>query len=134
MRTSMNATCVITDPARTTRGPWDEQTGSYGPPVPFQVYPDPQATEDAPCRVQRIASGREAVQAGVQVEYRGYLITIPADAPAIHPDYEVHVTDAINDPNLPGEMFTVTDVLLGSERFERDLFCTHNESTEAVNP
>ncbi|WP_163540834.1 DUF6093 family protein [Occultella kanbiaonis] len=126
--TSMNAYCVISDPTRTVPGAWNNETGTRGPDTPYVVYPAPGSDEAAaPCRVQRLQSATDNMQAGQSVTERPYLVTIPADAPLIEQGYVVDFTAAINDPHLAGGRVYVADVMSGSERFERDLVCTQNQ-------
>ena len=101
-------------------------------------YPDFTPTEDTVlvetvCRVQQQnRSGREDAQ-GQLVDTRDYLVTLPADAwPAgtvvddtgpivVVTGYEAgHAGDA----DLVGRRLRVEQVLHGTLRFERDLYCT----------
>ena len=101
-------------------------------------YPDFTPTEDTVlvetvCRVQQQnRAGREDAQ-GQLVDTRDYLVTLPADAwPAgtvvddtgpivVVTGYEAgHAGDA----DLVGRRLRVEQVLHGTLRFERDLYCT----------
>lgn len=129
----MNAACVITDPARTIPGAWDNTTGTYGPSTPFVVLPTDTVDKDGgwPCRVQALTGERGAEQVGQDSSTRRYLVQLHDPNLATLPDLEVgHVvtiTGAINDPHLVGLDLTVEDVQHGSERFTRDVMCTHNQ-------
>lgn len=125
MASTRNATCQITDPTRETPGQFDPNTGTTSAPVPFIVYPAPGMP--GTCRVQEIDSATTAMQAGQEVTQRRYLVAIDADAAPVEPGWPVTVTACGNDPQLVGQTLYVADVQLGSERFERDLICTHNQ-------
>lgn len=129
----MNAACVVTDPARATTGAWDDETGEYSPSTPFVLVPPPTALDEDgwPCRVQRLLGDTDAEQAGQDSTTRRYLIQLDDPGLATLPDVEVGhivtVTAAVNDPHLVGLHLTVVDVQHGSERFTRDVVCTHNQ-------
>lgn len=78
-------------------------------------------------RVQAVKSGRtdgSTVVAGDEVHVAGYLMTLPLEVDPAVGDL-VDVDDAYaDDPALAGRTLRVTDVILGSERFERDVFAT----------
>lgn len=128
----MNAACVITDPARSTPGgPIDPVTGTYPPPTPFYVVPAPEGADGWPCRVQAVQGEQGTQQAGQVSTDRRYLVQLHDPDLATLPDVEVGhvvtVTAATNDPHLVGLHLTVEDVQHGSERFTRDVVCTHNQ-------
>ncbi|WP_068325032.1 DUF6093 family protein [Janibacter terrae] len=129
----MNAACVITDPAHATPGAWDDTTGTYAPSAPFVLLPPPDGPEEDgwPCRVQAIQSDQDAEQAGQASTTRRYLVQLHDPDLTTLPDLEqghvVTIVTAINDPHLTGLDLVVEDVQHGSERFTRDLVCTHNQ-------
>lgn len=134
----MNARCVITDPARTTPGEWDDETGTYGPPTPHLVLPaHPDGGDGWPCRVQADRRVEPTEQAGQLSTMRSYLVQLDdpdlATVPDIERGYLVHVTQAENDPRLEGEQLRVADVQHGSERFTRDLIVEHNQQARPAD-
>lgn len=124
----MNAACVITDPTRTVPGEWDEATGEYGPGTPFVVL---DGDPGWPCRVQAVQSDQDSEQAGQGSTTRRYLIQLHdpdlEGLPDVEEGHVVAVTSAVNDPHLVGLHLQVVDVQHGSERFTRDVVCTHNQ-------
>lgn len=127
----MNATCVITDPARSTPGGWNDETGTYDPPTPHYVVPAPAGEPGWPCRVQALQSDRDSEQAGQDSTTRAYLVQLDDPDLTGLPDLEVghviEVTAAVNDPHLVDVDLTVVDVQHGSERFTRDVVAEHNQ-------
>lgn len=121
----MNATCVITDPARATPGAWDDATGTYGPSTPFVVV------DTTACRVQALTSDQDTEQAGQDSTIRDYLVQLDdpglVSLPDLEVGYVVTITAATNDPHLVGLALTIRDVQHGSERFTRDVVVTHNQ-------
>lgn len=110
---TMTATVEIRQPGGTQE--WDDASESTVT-VPFAPY----ATVAA--RVQALTNDAQVVDAAEQsVTVSGYLVTVPADTSPAR-GHLVTVT-ATNDPLLEGRELRVTDVVLGSLRFERDLFC-----------
>lgn len=132
----MNAACVITDPARTIPGEWDEDTGEYGPSTPHVVLDAPPGKPGWPCRVQAVQSDQDSEQAGQDSTTRRYLAQLDDPNLAGLPDVEVGhvltVTAAVNDPHLVGLALTVVDVQHGSERFTRDVVLEHNQQTQTT--
>lgn len=130
----MNAACVITDPARSTPGEWDEDAGEYGPSTPHVVLAAPDGEPGWPCRVQAVQSDQSSEQAGQDSTTRRYLAQLDDPNLAGLPDVEVGhvltVTAAVNDPHLVGLRMTVVDVQHGSERFTRDVVLEHNQQTQ----
>lgn len=132
VETSFNAHVVITDPARTVPGIFDPATGTYGPPTPYVIAGGPTDTNPdwqggVPCRIQRQKDDRAITQADQPTVIRFYLLQLPADVPDIEVGYVATVTAALNDAHLVGEVLTATDVLHGSERFNRDVVWVHNQ-------
>lgn len=83
----------------------------------------PYAT-DLPARVQRLGGQpRDVVAAAVDEVAADYLITVPWATTTVQAGHVVTVLDATDDL-LVGRTFTVQHTALGTERFERDLFCT----------
>jgi hypothetical protein len=103
-----------------TKGPFDEDTGTY-PTVPNTPY------TTVPCRVQAMATMARRVENAEQaMTVAGYLVTVPAATTGIRVGHLGHVTGT-GDPDLDGHDLHVDDVVRGSLRFERDLFCTLTE-------
>ena len=132
----MNAACVITDPARSIPGGWDDDTGEYGPSTPFVVVAAPDGKPGWPCRVQRLLGDQDSEQAGQDSTTRRYLAQLHDPHLESLPDVEVGhvltVTAAANDPHLVGLALRVVDVQHGSERFTRDLTLEHNQQTQTT--
>ena len=156
---AMNALAVITDPARTTPGQWDEEAGAHGAPTPYVVAggpadPRPGWRAGVPLRLQQLDTDREVDQAEQTIALHRYLAQFPKDLPDIQVGYVVSFTDVINDPHLaraldtlapdtrvtgdtilavdgrPGMSMAVIDELHGSEMFTRDLILEHNQQPE----
>lgn len=116
---TMTATVTLREPGG-TQGPFDETTGTY-PLVPHPPY----AT--VPCRVQAVHTMARRINVAEDVlTVVGYLVTIPAALTGVRPGHLAAVTDS-SDPDLDGLVLNVDDVVLGSLRFERDLFCSLHE-------
>ena len=114
----MNAKCRIYDPALQVRG-WDSVTESATLDRGTPVY-------DGPCRIQALSDARSIPQADEQVAHRSYLVQLLFDAPAIRQGWTVEPYDVINDmAGLNNQVLIVEDPQEGSERFTRDLSCTH---------
>lgn len=129
---AFNATIIMTDPSRSTPGQWDPDTGTYGPSQLYIVVggaTDPNADwrEGVPCRIQRQRDDRAVDHAAQDIVIRLYLIQLPADVPDIEVGYRAEVLTCPNDPLFVGEYLTATDVLHGSERFNRDVAWVHNQ-------
>lgn len=78
---------------------------------------------DVPARVQALSGEARTVQLADDTEViADYLVVIPAD----HVVAGGHLVDVTNseDPALTGLTLRVEKAVLGTERFERDLFCT----------
>lgn len=127
----MNAACFITDPARSTPGGWNDDTGTYDPPTPHYVVPAPEGADGWPCRVQALQSDQDTEQAGQTSTVRPYLVQLDdpdlATLPDLEVGYLVQIVACRNDPHLVGLALTVRDVQHGSERFTRDLIVDHNQ-------
>lgn len=117
---SHNATCQVV--SKIVPGVWDDQAGTYGPPQILKPF-GPQS-----CRLQRIKDGRKVDQAEVDVFWREYMISLPADLPDIEVGWLIRIEQAPNDPLAEGQYFDVTDIYLGSELWERNLVTTHNQN------
>ena len=114
----MNAKCRIYDPALQVKG-WDSATESTTLDRGTPVY-------DGPCRIQALNNAQSTPQADEQVNHRSYLVQLLFDAPAIGEGWTVVPYDVINDTaGLNGQVLIVEDPQEGSERFTRDLICTH---------
>lgn len=132
----MNASCVITDPARTIPGAWDDDLGQYGPSTPFVVLPTDTSEEDGwLCRVQALNNDQDTEQAGQDSTVRAYLVQLDdpglATLPDIEVGYLVQIVACRNDPHLVGLALAVRDVQHGSERFTRDVIVEHSQQQPA---
>lgn len=84
--------------------------------VPHEPYAEPLA------RIQALAAAaRQVIAAGDREVVADYLVAVPAPIVAEHGDL-VDCTDT-GDPALDGHTLEVVQVVRGTERFERDLFC-----------
>lgn len=115
----MNGRCRIYDPATATTG-WDAPTESA-------TLDRGEAVYDGPCRVEPALSASDVLQADDAETVRGYLVQILFDAAAVEKDWVLIPYDVVNDAHLDGEVLTVDDVQLGTERFTRDLICSHTQ-------
>ena len=114
----MNAKCRIYDPALQVKG-WDSATESATLNRGTPVY-------DNLCRIQALNNAQSTPQADEQVTHRSYLVQLLFDAPAIGEGWTVEPYDVINDTaGLQDQVLIVDDPQEGSERFTRDLICTH---------
>ena len=106
------------------------QPGSY---PDFEAAPETVLVETV-CRVQQQGrSARRGDSQGQLVDSRDYLVTIPADAwptgTVVDDTGPILVVDGYlpghaGDPDLVGRHLRVEQVLHGTLRFERDLYCT----------
>lgn len=114
----MNARCRIYDPDEATAG-WDDDTESA-------TLTPGAAHYDGPCRIQALNNTATIPQADEEVRRRHYLVQLVMDAPPIREDWLVVPYDVLNDADgLDGQHLRVTDPQEGSERFTRDLICSH---------
>lgn len=75
------------------------------------------------CRVQALTNdARDVDAADDAVTVSGYLVTVPAHV-AAQVDHLVVATDT-GDTTLDGRALRVRDVVRGTHRFERDLYCS----------
>jgi hypothetical protein len=85
--------------------------------------PLPAYATDVPARIQALAGQARVVQlAGDEEVIADYLVTIPA-ARVVAGGQLVDVTTS-DDPDLTGRTLRVETAVRGTERFQRDLFCT----------
>lgn len=119
-RSTMTGKCRVIRPG---------QPGGY---PDFEAAPDVVLVETV-CRVQQQNRPGRVNAEGQLVDSRDYLVTIPADAwPAgtvVDDTGPILVVDGYlpghaGDPDLVGRHLRVEQVLHGTLRFERDLYCT----------
>lgn len=114
---TMNGTAALRHPGTTQT--WDDELEQN-----VEAPLDPFATVS--CRVQALATqARPVVTAGDREVVAQYLVVVPAStgtSELLELDL-VTLTDT-GDPLLDGRTLTVAQVVYGTERFERDLFCT----------
>ena len=105
------------------------QPGSY---PDFEDGPETVLVETV-CRVQQQNRPARGDSQGQLVDSRDYLVTIPADAwptgTVVDDTGPILVVDGYlpghaGDPDLVGRHLRVEQVLHGTLRFERDLYCT----------
>ncbi|GAB2762061.1 DUF6093 family protein [Nocardioides pakistanensis] len=112
---SKTATVTLRQPGTTTS--WDEanQRTVSTPLAPYAT--------DVPARIQALTNDARTVDAAEQqVTVAGYLVAVPLALDPAVGDL-IQVTSS-GDPTLDGRDLTVVDVVRGSLRLERDLFCT----------
>lgn len=111
---TMTATAAVRKPGTVQAWSDVEQQNVTVPKVPYYT---------GPCRVQALATqAREVVVAADDETVASYLITLTAATELAESDL-VRVTDS-GDPLLDGHSLRILQVVTGSLRFERDLFCT----------
>jgi hypothetical protein len=104
-------------------GAFDDTT-QQRPDVPLAAY-----ATDVPARVQAQKSTaiRGIVDAAEEtLHVAGYLVTLPLDTSAEIKAEDLIQVGSSTDPLLTGRTLRVVDLVRGSERFERDLFCILN--------
>lgn len=115
---------VVTKAARGTcsiRPPGTTQTWSDS--LDQMVATPKTAYFDGPCRIQALGNqARQPITAGDKETVAEYLIAIGLDeADPVEGD---HITIKTGDDALAGQVLRINRVARGTERFERDLFCT----------
>ncbi|MGG5257463.1 DUF6093 family protein [Phycicoccus avicenniae] len=113
----MNGRCRIYDPTTETTG-WDDATESRTLERGLPVYADA-------CRIQALVDVRTEVQADEEVGRRRYLVQLLFDAPPLEKGWVLVPYGCTNDPQLEGAELVIDDIQLGTERFTRDIACTH---------
>ncbi|WP_435744910.1 DUF6093 family protein [Nocardioides sp. SYSU DS0663] len=107
------------------RKPGTTQAWSDAEEQMVAVLLDPYWTGTA--RVQALATqARVVVTAGDTETVASYLVAVDAAAVPAEGDL-VDVSAGSGDPLLDGRTLRVLQVLVGTERMERDLFCTLND-------
>lgn len=102
-----------------------------------RTVPTPHApyATGVPVRVQahrETAVDRAADVADQTIEVAGYLVTLPrgdAGADQIAPGHLIDITSS-SDPLAAGVTFRVIELVLGTLRFERDVFAVVNDQTD----
>jgi hypothetical protein len=103
--------------AGTGPGAYNEGTGKTDPPARVPIG------GALPCRIQPRAAADRIARVGDQLlTLRGYLVTLPHDAPDILVD-DLGTVTAADDALLVGRVLKVLDVVYASEQWERDLTC-----------
>jgi len=114
-RTMHDAACEIRAPGTTQA--WNAATEQMDA-VPLDPY------YTGGCRIQALTNdARTTVLAEDPELVAGYLVVVPADVDTAAEGHLVKVTDS-HDIALTGRVLVVRDVVRGSQRFERDLYCT----------
>lgn len=118
----MNGCCRIYNPATATTG-WNATTESATLARSTPVY-------DGPCRIEAALTADTAVQADDAQTVRSYLVQVLFDAAPIEADagWVLIPYACTNDAQLDGLVLAVDDVQFGTERFTRDLMCSHTQS------
>jgi len=106
-------------------------TGRRTEYTPLAAYATAQAARVQAQTSRAVQPGKEQAEETLQVA--GYLVTITLDRPADQEPAAGDLVDvtASDDPLLTGRTLKVADVVRGSLRFERDLFCTLVDPAEA---
>lgn len=122
--------CVIVDPKSGGDLVYDENGKTSKRTAPDAKY-------DGACRVQvQQSQDARTVVGDQQTTTIEYLVAINLLGDGVdrdEPVAEPHVGDRVTvtqsgDASLDGQSLTVTSVAVGTERFERDLFCVLDES------
>ncbi|GAW54742.1 DUF6093 family protein [Nocardioides sp. PD653] len=112
---TMLGTCSLRHPGTTED--WSDELEQMVE-VPLAPY-----AADTPCRVQALATqARPVVTAGDREVVAQYLVTVPAHLFPYELDL-VTVTGS-GDALLDDQTLLVVQVVRGTERFERDMFCS----------
>lgn len=99
-----------------TDGGWDDETDQV------KVTPHAPYATNVPARIQALAGQARVIQLADDTEViADYLVAIPADQ-VVEPGHLVDATTT-DDVALTDRTLTVVQVVRGTERFERDLFC-----------
>ena len=108
--------------------------GDWDPVLGVTEGEDGAVLYDGPFQAQSLARNSDSVQdaAGQAVTERDYLLVLRAEAPAAPPGTRCHVEECPDDAEMVGKVFSVTGPVLGSRRFERDLFVKLDMSNQAV--
>jgi hypothetical protein len=114
--TSRNAIVNLRRPSTTGWIPEDRITGV----VPGEVY---ASNVTARIQAQINRSDNDAESAEETLTVPPYLVTVDYGLEPFDGD-EVEVVTCTGDPMLVGRSFRVDHTVHGTERFERDLFCT----------
>jgi hypothetical protein len=120
----MTAVCVITRPASSAVGVYDEAAGKT-------VFPPATPLYNGPCRVQVVP--QRSIGAGTVGERetvkRRYNVCVPASVTglAVHDTLTVTVCDG--DASLVGQPLWIADVTDGTQIWQRDLVCEELEPT-----
>ena len=76
----------------------------------------------------RSLSARETVQADDQETVRGYLVQVQFATDGLEQGWTLIPYACFNDADLNDATLIVDDVQLGTERFTRDLICSHTQA------
>lgn len=115
IETSLNGAVAIRDPDDFT------QTWDTGLKQNVSTHAAPYYT--GPARIQQLQQAADrVVSADDPEQVADYLVVITADQDVAE-NHRVRVTTA-DDTQLEGREMQVVRVVLGTERWERDLFCT----------
>lgn len=118
----MTATCTIARPT-TVGKTFDSTTG-------ITTFPDPATVYDGDCRVQHpTIQDMPAGQVERQTVVSEYTVTLPVDTVRIQLGDVVTITACAGDPDLVGDVLTVTGVPRGSLRFVQPLTCKLQPAT-----
>lgn len=111
-----DATCEIREPGTVqTWNPVTEQN-DLTPHAPYYA---------GGCRVNsRTNDARQVVTAEDPETVTRYIVSVPADVATAETVGHLLTMTSSDDAAMTGRTLIVTDVVLGSHRFERDLICT----------
>lgn len=91
----------------------------------MKTVPIPPYAVEVPARVLELNGEAAVVRAGEDTEIVvDFLVTVPAARDDVAAGHLVTVTSS-TDPLLTGTTLRVDHIGRGTERFERDLYCTH---------
>jgi len=95
----------------------------WNPTVDEMIAAEHAPYFNGPCRAVALSGeARVAVAVGDQSVIADYLIVVPLDVDAL--EGHLAVLAGTGDPVFDGRTLQVLQVVRGTERFERDLFCT----------
>ena len=113
---ALRARVSLADPEAVTRA-WSDDLEEW-----ISIPAGPYATQ-VPARVQRLnGQARDVVSGEAPEVVLDHLVVVPWGMAEVRPGHLVTVSEA-SDRQLVGAVLQVHHVVVGSERFERDLFC-----------
>lgn len=101
--------------ACTIRRQTDEDTDEFGNIIPSWVY-----LYSGKCRVQQpVAQAAEEMAGQARLLMVRLEVQLPMSVAGLEPEDEVFITASVNDPDLPGRVFTIRDLAHGTHKTAR---------------